>query len=468
MTALFWVHALLLAALSLFGLHRLLLLWRLRLARRSFPEQSAWTPAITVQLPLYNERHVAERVIRAAAALDWPRLQIQVLDDSTDDTTDRARALVAELADQGLDITLAHRTHREGFKAGALQEGLAWATGELIAVFDADFVPQAGILRALVPSLQDPGVGMVQARWGHANLEESWLTRAQAVLLDGHFVIEHEARFRSGCWFNFNGTAGIWRRSCIQDAGGWQHDTLTEDLDLSYRAQAKGWRFVYRAEQSVPAELPHTLQAFQSQQHRWAKGSIQCARKLWVSILRAELPARVKLEASLHLLANLAYPLVLCLAVVSPLAPFRSGAQAELVQVMDGLALLATTISVWVFYGVAVKRAGDHAGWGRIPVAMALGVGMSVAQTCAVLEAILGHSSPFVRTPKRGADAGSYRALLRLPWVEALFCAWQLCGVYWALQAGFWGAVPLQLFLAMGFGVVVLGARRSVFGPGQP
>ncbi len=467
MTLLFWVHAMLLAALSLFGLHRLLLLWRLRLKPRALPapEEEAWCPAITVQLPLFNERHVAERVIRAAAALDWPELQIQVLDDSTDDTTELAQAVVEDLAAQGVDIVLAHRAHREGFKAGALEEGMAWASGELIAVFDADFVPQAGILRALVPSLRDPGVGMVQARWGHANLEESWLTRAQGVLLDGHFVIEHEARFRSGCWFNFNGTAGVWRKACIQDAGGWQHDTLTEDLDLSYRAQARGWRFVYRAEQAVPAELPHTLQAFQSQQHRWAKGSIQCARKLLGSILRAQLPIRVKLEACLHLLANLAYPLVLCLALVSPLAPFRSGAQAELVQGMDALALFATTVSVWCFYGVAVRRAGDHAGWGRIPVAMALGVGMSVAQTRAVIEAIVGHKSPFVRTPKRGSDQGSYRAFVRLPWAELLLCGWQLCGVLWALQAGFWGAVPLQLFLALGFGVVgiggVLGSRRS-------
>ncbi|MCA9493397.1 MAG: glycosyltransferase, partial [Myxococcales bacterium] len=264
-----------LSLLSVNGLHRLWMViafWRRRPSIAP-PDPAEW-PVVTVQLPVFNERYVVERLIRAVAALDWPRdrLEIQVLDDSTDDTTELSARLVDELRAQGHDIQLVHRTDRTGFKAGALAAGLAVAKGDLVAVFDADFVPTPDFLRRLVPWFADPGVGMVQARWGHLNAEQDWLTAAQATLLDGHFVIEHTARNASGRWFNFNGTAGIWRRQAIVDGGGWQHDTLTEDLDLSYRSQLAGWRFLYLPEVVAPAELPPDMRAFKAQQHRWAKG----------------------------------------------------------------------------------------------------------------------------------------------------------------------------------------------------
>jgi hypothetical protein len=459
MSVLFWAHAALLAGLSAYGVHRLVLLARLRNTPSEGVRDPDWRPAVTVQLPLFNERDVVERVIAHAAALDWPDLEIQVLDDSTDDTTQLAREAVLQARARGVDISLIHRTDRSGFKAGALEAGMARARGELIAVFDADFLPDPGFLRRTVPPLADPRVGMVQARWGHLNHDHSWLTRAQGVLLDGHFVIEHQARFASGCWFNFNGTAGIWRRRCIADAGGWEHDTLTEDLDLSYRALLAGWRFVYQVDHVVPAELPETLPAFRQQQHRWAKGSIQVARKLLGRIARAPIAPRIKLEAAVHLLANGAYPLVVLLAVLAPLAPLRTGPDAWVVQSIDAAALLAASLSVWVFYATAQLRGwsdGARRLW-RIPVAMALGIGICVRQSRAVLQGLTGHTSPFVRTPKSGGQDGSYRASRRIPWAELTLGLWQVVGVGVAVHQGLWGSIPLQALLALGFGLVVWG-----------
>lgn len=298
------------SALSLFGAHRAALTASFWYRWRQTPTPSlpsVW-PSVTVQLPVFNERDVVERLVDRAAQLSYPGpLQIQVLDDSTDDTTERAARAVTRWKAQGVDIALRHREDRQGFKAGALEEAMPHATGEFIAIFDADFLPPQDFLLQTLPHF-GPGIGMVQARWGHDNDRGSLLTRLQAVLLDGHFVIEHTARHRSGRWFNFNGTAGVWRRETIQDGGGWQHDTLTEDLDLSYRCQLRGWRFVYLPDVVVLAELPPSLRAFKSQQHRWAKGSIQTLLKLGPTLLRAPIPLRVKLEALLHLSNNLAYP----------------------------------------------------------------------------------------------------------------------------------------------------------------
>ncbi|MFQ5720351.1 MAG: cellulose synthase family protein, partial [Acidobacteriota bacterium] len=281
----FALYLALLGALSLYGIHRWFLLW---FARRPMagpdrsPRAGGPVPWVTVQLPVFNERLVVEGLIDATCAIDWPRdrLEIQVLDDSTDDTADLVAERVRQARAQGFIIHHVRRARRHGYKAGALAAGLTTARGEFIAVFDADFVPPRNFLQATVFEFDDPQVGMVQARWGHLNRRRSWLTRIQAVFLDGHFLVDHVARTRSGCFFNFNGTAGIWRRRCIEDAGGWQADTLTEDLDLSYRAQLRGWRFVYRPDVLAPAELPARMSSFRSQQHRWAKGSIQTARKL--------------------------------------------------------------------------------------------------------------------------------------------------------------------------------------------
>lgn len=442
-----------LAALALFGLHRVWMVVRFRWGRPvAAPAALHEFPLVTVQLPLYNERTVAARLLRAVGELDWPadRLELQVLDDSTDETRALVDEEVAALVRRGLDAKVVRRDRRTGFKAGALAHGQALARGELFAIFDADFVPRPDFLRTLVPDFADPRVGLVQARWEHLNRDESLLTRAQSVLLDGHFVIEHTVRHEGGLFFNFNGTAGIWRRAAIEAAGGWEHDTLTEDLDLSYRAQLAGWRFVYRPLVTAPAEVPAELSAFQSQQHRWAKGSVQVARKLVGRIARADLPLRVKLEAFAHLTGNTGYPYVIVLAVLLPLV---ASSDAHLGALWHLAAFCACTLSVVVFYARSQRPSGRSLARKLVdvPAAMALGVGMSVAQTRAVLEGLFRTTGEFVRTPKRGdARAPRYRARLsKLPAGELLFALWFALGLARAVQQELWGSLPfLALFFA--------------------
>src|SRR5512135_434807 len=405
-------YALLLLVLSVYGSHRYAIAYlyyrhkyRLPTPRGRFAE----LPRVTIQLPIFNEMYVTERLIGAVAKIDYPRdlLEVQVLDDSTDETQAIARACVERHRAAGLDISYVHRTNRKGFKAGALEHGLALAKGEFVAVFDADFVPEPDFLRRTIPYFTDPGIGMVQARWGHLNRDYSALTQAQAILLDGHFVIEHTARNRSGRFFNFNGTAGIWRRTTIASAGGWQHDTLTEDLDLSYRAQLKGWKFVFLPEVVAPAEIPVEMSAFKSQQHRWAKGSIQTAMKLLPRIWKSELPADVKKEAFFHLTANVAYLLMIPLAVLMPITVVVRVSHGWMeVLLLDLPFFAAATMSVCVFY-VASQREVGASRWQRVkylPLLMALGIGLSVNQARAVVEALLGHQTGFTRTPKRGVQ----------------------------------------------------------------
>ena len=395
--------------LVLFGAHRIhliLLYLRHRGEAQESPLPFDTLPRVTVQLPIYNEKFVVDRLIDSVCRLDYPgnRLEIQVLDDSTDETREQARAAVERHRDAGFDISHIRRAERTGFKAGALQEGLRQATGEFVAIFDADFVPPRAFLRGTIHHFTDPRVGMVQARWGHLNRSHSLLTRVQAIFLDAHFLIEHVARSRSGRFFNFNGTAGIWRRACLLDAGGWEHDTLTEDLDISYRAQMRGWRFVYRPDLVAPAELPPDPPAFKAQQHRWAKGSIQTARKLLPRIWRAPLPLRVKLEATLHLTNNLAFLLLLGLLISIP-ATLVVDPGWGVSQGLLGLPFFfLATGPVSLFYIVSQRGAG--AGWLRsitsVPLVLCLGMGMSLNAARAVLEALLGISSEFVRTPKNG------------------------------------------------------------------
>ena len=442
-----------LAALGLFGLHRVWMVLRFRWNRPVAASPGLReVPFVTVQLPLYNERTVAARLLRAVGELDWPaeRLEIQVLDDSTDETRALVDEEVAVLVRRGLDAKVVRRAQRTGFKAGALAHGQALARGELFAIFDADFVPRPDFLRTLVPDFADPRVGLVQARWEHLNRDESLLTRAQSVLLDGHFVIEHTVRHDGGLFFNFNGTAGIWRRAAIEAAGGWEHDTLTEDLDLSYRAQLAGWRFVYRPLVTAPAEVPSELSAFQSQQHRWAKGSVQVARKLVGRIARAELPLRVKLEAFAHLTGNTGYPYVVVLAALLPLI---AGSDTHLDGWWHLAAFCVCTLSVVVFYTRSQRPSGRSflRKLVDVPAAMALGVGMSLAQTRAVLEGLFRTTGEFVRTPKRGdARTPRYRARLsRLPAGELFFALWFAIGLARAVQQGLWGSLPfLALFFA--------------------
>jgi len=464
------IYLVVLAALSLNGLHRLWMLAKYR-RHRGYPEPEPpdpW-PRVTVQLPVFNERHVVQRLIRTCADLDYPadRLQIQVLDDSTDDTVELSREVVDELAAGGLDITLIHRTDRTGFKAGALDAGLDSATGELVAIFDADFVPPRDFLRRTVPHLSEPSIGMVQVRWGHLNAGDSWLTAAQATLLDGHFVIEHTARHAAGHWFNFNGTAGIWRREAIRDGGGWQHDTLTEDLDLSYRTQLSGWSFRYLVHLVAPAELPPDMAAFKTQQHRWAKGSIQTARKLMGRIWRSDEPLGVKLEATAHLCANVSYPLVVLLTLLLPwaVAARVAGGARELLAV-DLVLFSAALLPFLAFYGAAILGSGAEGAQRRLirlPVVLALGLGMAVSQTRAVLEGLFGEVGTFVRTPKWGGVAkSSYRAASRgLVGLELLLAAYMTAACAFVVWEGYLASLPFLALFATGYGAVGLASLRS-------
>jgi cellulose synthase/poly-beta-1,6-N-acetylglucosamine synthase-like glycosyltransferase len=404
-----------LAMLSIYGVHRYVLVWLYnRYTDGSDPApvgryDDDELPKVTVQLPLYNERYVVKRLIEAVCDLEYPkeRLEIQVLDDSTDDTTRIARELVEQKRAEGFNIDLLHRDDRTGYKAGALAAGLRQADGDFVAIFDADFIPKSSFLRETIHYFKDPDIGMVQARWEHVNRGYSLLTKAQAILLDGHFVLEHTARNRSGRFFNFNGTAGIWRRRAIEDAGGWDHDTLTEDLDLSYRAQLGGWEFVFLKDVTAPSELPVEMNAFKSQQHRWAKGSIQTAVKLLPRILRSGMTWWQKHEAFYHLTANIAYLLMVVLAVLMPMATLIRIQQGWYTTLMvDFPIFLSATWSVCYFYWVC-QREIDRGTWQTIrliPAVLGVGIGLSVNNAKAVLEALFGHDSPFVRTPKYAID----------------------------------------------------------------
>jgi cellulose synthase/poly-beta-1,6-N-acetylglucosamine synthase-like glycosyltransferase len=446
-----------LGLLAVFGLHRLanLARWRRvsweRTEDRREMSPAADAPIVTVQLPLYNERTVAVRLMRAVAALDWPkqRLELQVLDDSTDETGALIDGEAERLQAQGFDVKVLRREGRAGFKAGALQRGLAEARGDLLAVFDGDFQPRPDFLRRLVGLFEDPRVGMVQARWGHSNRDENLLTRAEATLLDGHFVIEHQARFAAGLFFNFNGTAGIWRRAAIVDAGGWQHDTLTEDLDLSYRAQLAGWRFIYARDVVAPAEVPVDLAAFRSQQQRWARGSVQVLRKLGWRIGRAPIPRRVKLEALLHLASNAGYPLVLLLALLLPLVAIMGHGEFGWLLMAS---FLSCSVVVLAFYETSQRALGAPLGR-RLQdslAAVALGIGMSPSLSRAVLAGLGRDTGTFVRTPKRGDGTQPGYSLRAggLPGIELALALWFAIGLVAAALGGSWISLPfLGLFL---------------------
>jgi cellulose synthase/poly-beta-1,6-N-acetylglucosamine synthase-like glycosyltransferase len=470
-----------LTGLSVYGAHRGYLLYLYahgpRSGRPAHPDPAgAETPRLTVQLPVYNEAYVVERLIDAVARLRYPRdrFEVQVLDDSTDRTSRIAREAVERWRARGISISYRHRPVRTGFKAGALAAGLRVASGELIAVFDADFRPPPDFLERAVGAFTDPRVGMVQARWGHANRRHSLLTRLQALLLDGHFVLEHGGRHRGGCFFNFNGAAGIWRRAAIESAGGWQHDTLTEDLDLSYRAQLAGWRFVFLPDVVAPAELPVEMSAFKLQQHRWAKGSIQTCRKVLPAVLRADVPLRVKAEALLHLTANFNYLLVLALCVlILPALAARIASGAQRLLLVDAVVFGLAAVSVFTFHAVCQREIGGR-WWARLqdlPAMVALGLGLSVNNAVAVVEALSGSTGEFRRTPKYGGrprgerdpgrepSAGRERGLV--PWwprgarvqplVEIAFGVWFTLAVGYALAAGVYGAVPFLALFQAGF-----------------
>ncbi|HEU4523933.1 MAG TPA: cellulose synthase family protein [Gemmatimonadales bacterium] len=422
-------------------------------------------PRVTVQLPLYNEMYVVDRLVDSVSRIRYPRelLEVQVLDDSNDETVEIAKAAVERHRENGLDIHYIHRDDRSGYKAGALEAGLAVAKGELILIFDADFVAPEDILEKSIGHFTDPKVGMVQVRWGHINRDYSLLTQVQSILLDGHFILEHGGRNRAGRFFNFNGTAGICRREAILSGGGWQHDTLTEDLDLSYRTQMKGWRFVFLQDVISPAEIPVEMNSFKSQQHRWAKGSIQTCKKLLPTILASSLPLPVKVEAAFHLTANFAYPLMILLSLLMfPAMVIRYDMGWYEMMLIDVPLFMGATLSVCSFYLMSQREVFGEAWRSRIkylPAVLGVGIGLSVNNARAVLEALFGHESEFTRTPKYRVEKASdewrqkrYRGSVNwVPFVEILLGVYFTYMAAYAAENAIFGTLPFIFIFQFGF-----------------
>ncbi len=461
-------YFLILGILAAYGLHRYWLVYCYVKHRKNVPGPpppvTAW-PRVTVQLPIYNERYVIERLVEAVVRFDYPHelLDIQVLDDSTDETQEVARACVERHQALGIPIYYLHRGNREGYKAGALAEGLKAARGEFVAIFDADFIPSPDFLRRTVPYFSDPKIAMVQTRWTYLNRNYSALTEVESILLDGHFVVEHGARSRSGVFFNFNGTAGIWRRTAIENAGGWQHDTLTEDTDLSYRAQLLGWHFLYLPEIECASELPVEMNSFKAQQARWAKGLLQTAKKILPRVLRSDEPAEVKIEAIFHLTAGISYPLMVLLSTMLLPAMIVRFYQGWFQMLLIDLPLfLASSCSISGFY-LTAQRALYPKQWKRtilyLPFVMAVGIGLSVRNAKAVLEAIFGVKSEFARTPKYliGADGGSWRKKSYrnragwMPYLEVALGLYFAATVVYSIQNENYLTAPFLLLFVWGY-----------------
>jgi cellulose synthase/poly-beta-1,6-N-acetylglucosamine synthase-like glycosyltransferase len=469
-------YFLVLGLLATYGLHRYWLVYYFHKFRQNVPgpppEVREW-PKVTIQLPIYNERYVIDRLVDAVARFDYPRerMHIQVLDDSTDETQQVARDCVDRYQALGFHISYHHRSNREGFKAGALAEGMKSATGEFIAIFDADFIPSPDFLRRMLPYFLAPSalapdpskVAMAQGRWTYLNRHYSMLTEIQGILLDGHFVIEHGARSRRGTFFNFNGTAGVWRRAAIEDAGGWQHDTLTEDTDLSYRAQMRGWKFLYLPEIECISELPVEMNAFKTQQARWAKGLIQVGKKILLRVLRSKQPWHIKAEAFFHLTANISYPLMILLSTMllpAMIVRFYQGWFQMLV--IDLPLFLASTCSISSFY-LAAQRALHPRTWKRtfwvLPFVMATGIGLAPRNALAVIEALLGIQTEFARTPKyriEGQKDSWLRKTYRkpagwMPYLEVLLGAYFSATVIYAIQNENYATVPFLLLFVWGY-----------------
>lgn len=432
------------------------------------PGDLSSTPAVTIQLPVFNEYYVVERLIRATCAMDYPldKLEIQVLDDSTDGTIDLIAGIVAEYRTAGYNIRHCRRDNRTGFKAGALKQGLITATGEYIAIFDADFIPKSDFLRKTLPYfLRDGKCGLVQTRWEHLNSEYSFLTRVQAMALDGHFVIEQNVRNKAGFFINFNGTGGIWRKACILDAGNWEADTLTEDLDLSYRAQLRGWKFKFLNDVTSPAELPSEINALKSQQFRWTKGAIETARKILPRVWKSDLPLEKKIHATFHLSNNIVFPFILIAGILNvPLIFIKhQGGYENYFTVMA--VFVFAFLGSFMFYLYSQKDV--YHDWQRrmllFPLFMAGSMGFAVNNTKAVIEGLLKSKSEFVRTPKYSVvdkkdhwldkkyviRKVNYTVIIEL--ALALYCLFGVAASIYYLELA---AVPFQLMFSMGFGLV--------------
>ena len=455
--------------LSIYGVHRYTLCYLYYKHRKNYnpepPRRFDQLPIVTIQLPIFNEQFVIDRLIESVCAMEYPRekLEIQVLDDSTDETQEVAAGIVARYAALGHPIAYIHRTNRHGFKAGALDAGLKIAKGEFVAIFDADFAPPRDWLTKVIHHFAEPDVGMVQTRWSHMNRDYSMLTQVEAILLDGHFVIEHGARVRTRDYFNFNGTAGMWRIQAIADGGGWQHDTLTEDTDLSYRSQLAGWRFKYLPEVECPSELPIEMTAFKTQQARWAKGLIQTSIKVLPLMFKSSVPRRIKSEAVYHLTANLSYPLMVVMTVLlmpAMVCRFYQGWFQMLL--IDFPLFTASTFSIAVFY-LASERELFPKTWMKtvyyLPLLMAVGIGLTVTNSKAVMEAIFGIKSAFVRTPKyrvakkgEKSQAAKYRKRLKLaPWIEIVLGAYFFLAILYTFSNHNYFTAPFLILFVIGF-----------------
>lgn len=425
------VYLLLASALMVYGLNAYIMMFLYKKGRKnaadhrksvldSFDYDNAEQyPCITTQIPVYNEYNVIERILRACSEMTYPegKHEIQVLDDSNDETVGLIDRIVDELAEKGHNIKVFRRSSRTGFKAGALAFGMEKAEGELLAVFDADFVPPKDYLLKTVPYFSDDDrLGLVQARWGHLNRKYSLLTRAQSIGIDGHFMIEQAARNWGGLYMNFNGTAGVWRKDSIRDGGGWQWDTLTEDMDLSYRVQFKGWKTVFLPDLVVPAEIPEDINAFKSQQFRWAKGSVETAIKLFPSVLKMDVPVFKKIEAYFHLTHYFVHPIMLVLSILAlPVMSFIEHGPGPFLFYIIAVILLFSMTAPSALYLIS-QRAAYKNWFARIlwlPVLVVVGTGIAVSNSRAVFEAIIGKKSEFIRTPKKGdVQKKTYKAVI--------------------------------------------------------
>jgi cellulose synthase/poly-beta-1,6-N-acetylglucosamine synthase-like glycosyltransferase len=475
---LFAVYAIAVALLFMYGVNSYYLMYQFIKNRRAAEVREKeiagkfWEktrpedlPVVTIQLPIYNEQYVVERLIFHACNINYPKdkIEIQVLDDSTDETRDLVAKIVARQRELGHDIHHITRPSREGFKAGALKHGMELCRGEFIAIFDADFMPSKDFLYQTIPYFSDPGIGLVQTRWGHVNADYSFLTMAQSIGIDGHFVVEQAGRTWGGLFMNFNGTAGIWRKTAIETAGGWQADTLTEDMDLSYRAQLVGWRmqFLYRVE--TPAEIPVDINAFKSQQHRWAKGSIQTAKKILPMLLASDQPLRKKVQAVIHVTHYLVHPLMVTVALLAvPMLrtfEFQIGPIGFTLMVIGLLVSTSGPSSLYIFSQRTLNTMGWRKRAAYIPSLMFIGTGIAVSNTKAVLEALLGKQSAFVRTPKlnvthKGESVGDrkYRMPLRLVFLFELFMgAYCFAGFLLYTQSGKYLIGPFLGIYTIGF-----------------
>ena len=465
-----------LSILFIFGLHGFVMIYYHNkykgVCHKSIPDLKC-EDIVTIQLPIYNELYVIERLIDAVCKINYPKdkFEIQVLDDSTDETIELAKRIVEDKKKQGYDITYIHRENRKGFKAGALKEGLEIAKGKYIAIFDADFIPHRDFLKKTLSFFNDEKIGMVQTRWEHLNGNSSIITKAQALALDGHFVIEQSVRNKAGFFINFNGTGGIWKKECIVDAGNWQADTLTEDLDLSYRAQLNGWKFVYLKDFTSPAELPSGINALKTQQFRWIKGAIETAKKILPILWKSKVSLRIKLQSTFHLTNNLVFPFILLASILNvPLIFIKNSGSHEVYFAFMSIFVIAF-ISTFLFYLYSQKDV--YADWRKrialFPLFMAGSMGLAINNSRAVFEGLMNRKSEFVRTPKfknvdeketiTGKQYLNNKIGLSVV-IETIMAAYCFIGVASSIYFLEIAALPFQLLFFTGFSFVAFSSIK--------